>query len=186
MEQQLAGKKWYVLRAISGKERKVKEYIENEMARLGLQNVVTKVLVPTRKVYQIKNGKKITKEQNYLPGYVLIEVNGNLDGELISTIKDITGVLYFLGEDNGKKPIPMRPEEAFRMLGIVDDLADKGEEVDMTFNVGESVKIVDGAFADFIGTIEEVDEERKKLKVMVKIFGRKTPVMLNFLQVEKI
>jgi transcriptional antiterminator NusG len=185
MEQQ-AGKRWYVLKAVSGKEKKVKEYIESEVSRLGLENVITKVLVPTRKVYQIRNGKKISKEQNYLPGYVLLEVNGELDTETMNTIKEISGVLYILGTDKGKKPVPMRQEEAFRLLGIVDELADQDEEIDVTFSIGETVKIIDGPFTEFIGTIEEINEERKKVTVMVKLFGKKTPVVLNFLQVEKI
>jgi len=185
MEQQ-AWKRWYVLRAISGKEKKVKEYLENELPRMGLSNIVTRVLVPTRKVYQIRNGKKISREQNYLPGYVLIEVNGELDTETMAKIREIPGVLYFLGTDRGKKPTPMRQEEAYKLLGIVDELSDKDEEIDVNFTIGESVKIIDGPFTEFIGTIEEVNEERKKVTVMVKLFGKKTPVVLNFLQIEKI
>jgi transcriptional antiterminator NusG len=104
----------------------------------------------------------------------------------MAKIREITGVLYFLGVDKGKKPIPMRQEEAFRLLGIVDELADKDEEFDVSFSIGESVKIIDGPFTEFVGTIEEINEERKKVTVMVKLFGKKTPVLLNFLQVEKI
>lgn len=174
-------KKWYVVRAISGKENKVKEYIVSEISRLGLTDYVSQVLIPTEKVYQIRKGKKISKERNYFPGYVLIEAA--LSGEIPHIIKTIPGVLGFLGA-NGE-PIPMRPAEVNRILGKVDELSEKGEEINTPFVVGETVKVVDGPFNSFTGVIEEINEEKKKLKVMVKIFGRKTPLELSFMQVEK-
>ncbi len=173
--------KWYVVRAISGSEKKVKQYIENEISRLGLQNVVTQVLVPTEKVYQIRKGKKISQEKNYFPGYVLIEAI--LSGEIIHIIRGIPGVMGFLGTKG--EPVPMRPAEVRRILGQMDELLDKDEELNEPFIVGETVKVTDGPFNSFTGIIEEVNEEKKKLKVMVKIFGRKTPLELGFLQVEK-
>ena len=174
-------KKWYVVRAVSGKEKKVKEYIESEINRLGLQDFVSQVLIPTEKVYQVRKGKKISKERNYFPGYVLIEAA--LVGELTHIIRNIPNVLGFLG--TGNEPSPMRASEVKRILGKVDELAEQGEGVNIPFIVGETVKVIDGPFNSFSGVIEEINEEKKKLKVMVKIFGRKTPLELNFMQVEK-
>lgn len=174
-------KKWYVVRAISGKEKKVKLYIENEIKRLEKQDYVSQVVIPTEKIYQIRKGKKISKERNYFPGYVLIEAF--LDGEIVHIIKNIPGVLGFLGAKG--EPIPMRPVEVNRILGKVDELSEKGEEIGVPFIVGETVKVIDGPFNSFSGVIEEINEEKKKLKLMVKIFGRKTPLELSFLQVEK-
>ena len=175
-------KKWFVVRAISGKEKKVKEYIEAEISRLNMQDLVSQVLIPTEKVYQIRNGKKISKERNYFPGYILLEAD--LSGEIIHTIKSITGVIGFLGTKSGD-PIPLRLAEVNRILGKVDELAESSEQLSIAFNIGEEVKVIDGPFNSFKGDIEEVNEEKKKLKVMVKIFGRKTPLELSFLQVEK-
>ena len=174
-------KKWYVVRAISGKEKKVKEYLESEINRLGLQDYITQVLIPTEKVFQIRKGKKVSKERNYFPGYVLIEAV--LVGEIPHIIRNIPNVLGFLG--SGDIPSPMRPAEVNRILGKVDELAEQGEGVNVPFIVGETVKVIDGPFNSFTGVIEEINEEKKKLKVMVKIFGRKTPLELNFMQVEK-
>ncbi len=177
-------KKWYVLRAMSGKEKKVKEYIESEIRKDDkLKDFVTRVLIPTEKVYQVRNGKKIVKERNYYPGYVLVEAI--LTGEVYHTLKNIPNVLSFVGEDRGKKPVPLRPEEVNNILGIVDKLEEDNEKIDVSFVVGEEVKIIDGPFKDFIGVIEEVNNEKKKLRLMVKIFGRKTPLDLKFSQVEK-
>jgi transcriptional antiterminator NusG len=175
-------KKWYVLRAVGGKEKKVKELIENEIARLKMQDFVSQVLIPTEKVYQIRNGKKISKERNYFPGYVLIEAN--LVGEIPHILRNISNVLGFLGS-KGDEPIPLRASEVNRILGKVDELAATDEELTTPFFVGESVKVIDGPFNSFTGVIEEVKDEKKKLKVMVKIFGRKTPLELSFMQVEK-
>ncbi len=178
----MADKKWYVVRAISGKEKKVKEYIESEVSRLNLQNNISQVLIPTEKVYQIRNGKKISKERNFFPGYILIEAH--LEGEIPHMIKNITGVIGFLGGKDGT-PVPLRQSEVNRILGKVDELAESDEEINMPYYVGESVKVIDGPFNSFTGIIEEVNDEKKKLKVMVKIFGRKTPLELSFMQVEK-
>jgi transcription termination/antitermination protein NusG len=175
-------KKWYVLRAVGGKEKKVKELIENEIGLLKMQDYVSQVLIPTEKVYQIRNGKKISKERNYFPGYVLIEAN--LVGEIPHILRNIPNVLGFLGS-KGEEPIPLRMAEVNRILGKVDELAATDEELTTPFFVGESVKVIDGPFNSFTGVIEEVNDEKKKLKVMVKIFGRKTPLELSFMQVEK-
>ena len=176
-----SGLKWYVVRAISGKEKKVKEYLESEIKRLNLQDHITQVLIPTEKVYQIRKGKKVSKERNYFPGYVLIEAD--LTGEVPHIIRNVPNVMGFLGTRGEAEPI--RPSEVKRILGKVDELAEQGEEVNVPYIVGESVKVIDGPFNSFSGIIEEINEEKKKLKVMVKIFGRKTPLELNFMQVEK-
>ncbi len=178
-EQQV--KKWYVIRAVSGGEKKVKQYLESEINRLGLHDYISQVLIPTEKVYQIRKGKKISAERNYFPGYVLIEAA--LEGEIPHIIKNVPGVLGFLGSAN--KPVPLRPAEVNRILGKVDELSEKDEELNVPFIVGETVKVTDGPFNSFTGVIEEINEEKKKLKVMVKIFGRKTPLELSFMQVEK-
>ncbi|HKL67851.1 MAG TPA: transcription termination/antitermination protein NusG [Bacteroidales bacterium] len=175
-------KKWYVLRAIGGKEKKVKEYIESEINRLELHDYISQVLIPQEKVYQIRAGKKISKERNFFPGYVLIEAA--LVGEIPHILKNIPNVIGFLGTQEGD-PVPLRKPEINRILGKVDELAASDEEINVPFYVGESVKVVDGPFNSFTGIIEEVNDEKKKLKVMVKIFGRKTPLELSFMQVEK-
>jgi len=175
-------KKWYVLRAIGGKEKRVKEYIESEISRLNIQEYISQVLIPTEKVYQIRNGKKISKERSFFPGYILIEAV--LVGEITHILKNIPNVIGFL-ESEGNCPTPLRQSEANRILGKVDELAESDEEINVPFYVGETVKVIDGPFNSFNGIIEEVNDEKKKLKVMVKIFGRKTPLELSFMQVEK-
>ncbi len=174
--------KWYVVRAISGKEKKVKQYIEAEVARLGIAQLLPQVLIPTEKYYQMRDGKKIAKERNILPGYVLIEAA--LDGELEHVIKNINSVIGFLGDKAGNA-IPMRQSEVSRILGKVDEMTAQGETMGVAYFVGEGVKVMDGPFNGFSGVIEEINEEKKKLKVMVKIFGRRTPLELNYMQVEK-
>lgn len=177
-------KKWYVVRAIGGQENKVKSYIENEISRLGLSDFVEQVLVPTEKVIQIRNGKKINKEKIYFPGYIMVEAN--LSGEVPHVIKSVTGVIGFLGETKGGEPVPLRKSEINRMLGKVDELAVQNDNVAIPYSVGETVKVVDGPFNGFDGVIENVNEEKRKLEVMVKIFGRKTPLELSYMQVDKI
>jgi transcriptional antiterminator NusG len=174
--------KWYVVRAVSGKEKKVKQYIDSEISRLGISHLVPQVLIPMEKYYQMKDGKKIAKERNFYPGYVLIEAV--LDGELEHIIKNVNSVIGFLGGKDGT-PVPMRQAEVNRILGKVDEMSQQGEMMNVSFFVGENVKVMDGPFNGFTGVIEEVNEEKKKLKVMVKIFGRKTPLELNYMQVEK-
>ncbi len=175
--------RWYSLRVISGKERKIKERIELEVERSGWKDYVTNVLVPTEKVYKIRSGKKVISERNILPGYILVQaMPGSFSGEMITAIANIPNVIHFLGRSN---PIPMRQGEANRMLGKVDDSSDAGEALIEPYIVGETIKIIDGPFSEFVGDIQEVNEEKKKMKVIVKIFGRGTEVELNFIQVEK-
>ena len=176
-------KKWYVVRAISGKEKKVKELLELEISRHKLTDFVAQILIPTEKVFQIRNGKKINKEKSYLPGYVLIEAA--LIGEVPHIIKNIPNVIGFLGTVKGGEPVPMRMSEVNRILGKVDELTENEEELRIPFVVGESVKVIDGPFNNFSGVIDNINEEKKKLKVMVKIFGRKNLLELSYMQVEK-
>ena len=177
-------KKWFVLRVISGKEKKTKEYLDKEILRSKWDNVITQVLVPMEKIYKIKDGKKVLKERNFYPGYVLLEANDvKISGEILHGIKNITGVINFLGANN---PTALRKSEVNKILGITDESAAAGATLDEPYIVGESVKITEGPFNNFNGTIEEVSDEKKKLKVNVLIFGRKTPVELNYSQVEKV
>ncbi len=177
-------KKWYVIRAVTGQEAKVKKYITTELARVGLDSQVEDILVPTEKVIQIRKGKKVQKEKTYFPGYIMIKAD--ISGEILHIIRSITNVLGFLGETKGGEPIPLRTYEVNRMLGKVDELAISGEQVSIPFNIGESVKVIDGPFNGFTGSIDNVNEEKRKLEIMVKIFGRKTPLELSYMQVEKI
>ena len=177
------GRRWYSLRVISGKERKIKERIELEIQRSGWTDFITQILVPTEKVYKIRQGKKVISERNILPGYILVEALAkNFTGEMVQAITGMPNVIHFLGRNN---PIPMQQSEANRMLGKVDESQDVGESLLEPFIVGETVKIIDGPFNEFVGDIQEINDEKKKLKVIVKIFGRGTEVELNFIQVEK-
>lgn len=184
MSAEISEKKWYVVRAVSGKENKIKTYIENEVNRLGFGEFVEDILVPTEKVIQIRNGKKISKERVYFPGYIMIKAN--LGGEIPHLIKSITNVIGFLGETKGGDPVPLRQSEVNRMLGKVDELTIQTENVVIPFVIGETIKVVDGPFKGFNGSVEKINEEKRKLEVMVKIFGRKTPLELSYLQVEKV
>ena len=177
-------KSWYVVRAVSGQEHKVKTYIDNEITRLNLQDYISQVLVPTEKVVQVRDGKKVSKEKVYFPGYIMIEAN--LAGETSHIIKSISGVIGFLGETKGGEPLPLRKSEVNRMLGKVDELSLETDNLLIPFTIGETIKVIDGPFNGFNGTIEKINEEKRKLEVMVKIFGRKTPLELSFGQVEKV
>src|ERR1700712_479017 len=163
--------KWYVLRVVSGKERKVKEYLDKEISRSGWSEIVKQVFLPVEKVYKVQNGKKEMLE-------------GKLGDDIRETIKNTSNVIHFLGKEN---PIALRKAEVNKMLGKMDEMAEAGGvSMSEPFIVGETIKIIEGPFNDFNGIIEEVNDEKKKLKVTVKIFGRSTPVELNYMQVEKI
>ena len=170
-------KKWYVLRAVSGKENKVKEYLDADIRNGNLGGYVSQVLIPTEKVYQVRNGKKIVKERSYLPGYVLVEAA--LVGEVAHHLRNTPNVMGFLG--GSENPVPLRQSEVNRILGVVDELQESAEDLNIPYTVGETVKVIVGPFSGFSGLIEEVNGEKRKLKVMVKIFGRKTPLELGFM-----
>ncbi|QCX53497.1 transcription termination/antitermination protein NusG [Elizabethkingia sp. JS20170427COW] len=175
---------WYVLKTISGQENKVKNYIETESKRLNIDADVVQVVIPTEKVVQMRNGKKVFKERPYYPGYIMIQAN--LVGEVPHIIKNIPGVISFLSLTKGGDPVPMRKSEVDRMLGRMDDLSEFAQNVEIPYVEGESIKVIDGPFNGFDGVIEKILEDKKKLEVMVSIFGRKTPLELNYTQVEKV
>ncbi len=173
--------KWYVLRAVSGKEAKVKEYIEAEMKHNEvLASHVSQVLIPMEKHATLRNGKRVIKEKISLPGYVLVEAN--LNGDIASILRFIPNVLGFLG--GMSTPSPVKQSDINRILGNAEDV-DIVDDMDIPYAVDETVKVTDGPFSGFSGIIEEVNTEKRKLKVMVKIFGRKTPLELGFMQVAK-
>lgn len=176
--------KWYVLRVISGKEKKVKEYLDKEVQINGWTKAIFQVLCPVEKVFKVQSGKKVLREKILFPGYLMLEAaDGKLTDEMIQTIKNVTNVIHFLGKDN---PTALRKSEVNKMFGKMDEVSEQGIGYADPYIVGETVRITDGPFNDFNGTVEEVNEEKKKLKVVVKIFGRATPVELNYMQVEKI
>lgn len=183
---------WFVVRAISGQEKKVLQYIQSEIDRLNFQPYINNILIPTEKYFEIRNGKKRSRERNLYPGYIYIQfsdvaLNQNtLQPEIVQVIKDVPGVVGFLGNEKGKQPIPLRDSEIKQILGQVDEMSEIEEVMENPYKVGETVKVLEGAFNGFTGMIEEVNEEKKRLRVLVKIFGRNAPVDLNFLQVERI
>jgi transcriptional antiterminator NusG len=176
--------KWYVLRVVSGKERKVKEYLDKEVKINNWTNSVVQILCPIEKVFKVVAGKKVLREKTLFPGYILLEANhGKLTDDIIHAIKNVTGVIHFLGKEH---PTALRKSEVNKMFGKMDEVSENGISYAEPYIMGETVKIVDGPFNDFNGTVEEINHEKKKLKVVVKIFGRATPVELNYSQVEKI
>ena len=185
-----SSKKWYVLRAAGGKEKKAKEYLEKEIERRSLQDLVSQVLVPTEKVYKIRDGKRVCTERLYFPGYVLIEaeLTGELQHIIRNEIPHMSGFLTEkrdVGKTQEKIPVPIREDEVRRILGEQDEQATTEAETVVDYKTGDAVKITDGPFNGFDGTVEEIVEDRSKLKVMVMIFGRKTILELNFTQVTK-
>lgn len=176
--------KWYVLRIVSGKERKVKEHLDKEVKINGWGNAILQILCPVEKVFKVVNGKKVLREKTLFPGYIMLEaLDGKLNDTMIQGITGVTSVIHFLGKEH---PIALRKTEVNKMFGKLDEVSEAGIGYAEPYIVGETIKIIDGPFNDFNGTIEEVNEEKKKLKIVVKIFGRATPVELNYSQVEKI
>ena len=176
-------KQWYVVRAIGGKEHKVKEYLEAEIRHNHLEDYISQVLIPTEKVYTIRNGKKISKEKVSYPGYVLVECN--LTDECYPLLRNIPNVLGFLMDSkSSNKAAPVSQAEINKMIGTVDE-ATVESMIDESFYVGERVKVINGAFNGFEGVIDEVAQDKRKLKVVVTIFDRQTPLELSFDQVEK-
>jgi transcriptional antiterminator NusG len=173
-------RKWYVLRTFSGHEKKVKQYLESEVERLGLKDKLGEIMIPTETVFEMRKGKKRTREKTFFPGYVLI--NALLDKELQHVISNVPSVVGFL--TTGDQPTPLRPDEVNRILGKIDEARELGEQPEIPFMEGDAVKVVDGPFNNFTGFVEEVYPDKMKVKVMVSIFGRKTPLELDYLQVE--
>ncbi len=180
---------WYVLRVVSGKERKIKEYLDKDIIRNGWDKIIKQVFLPVEKVYKVLNGKKVMRERNFYPGYIMIEIADNkISDDIIQHVSSISNVMHFLTDGKGSKGniISLRKSEVNKMLGKVDEMAEDGGMImNEPFIIGETIKIIDGPFNDFNGVIEEVSDEKKKLKVQVKIFGRATPVELSYMQVEK-
>jgi len=172
--------KWYALHVYSGHETKVLSYVENEVKQQQLEARIKQILVPQENVVEMKDGKKVVKTKNFFPGYVLAEMI--LDKETRHLVLNTPGVINFLGSQNA--PQVIHPSEIERILGRTQD-KEEIETVDMPFQIGDSVKVVDGPFNDFSGFIEEINPEKNKVKVMVSIFGRPTPVELDYLQVEQ-
>ena len=172
-------KKWYVVRTYSGHENKVKAYLESEVARAGMQEKISNVLVPSEKVFEVKDGKKKSKTKNFFPGYILVEAV--LDEKTKYVILNTPSVMSFVGSK--EKPVPLQPDEVRRLIGKIEQKGDV-EQIEVPFHIGEPVKVTSGPFNNFSGFVQEVNEEKMKLKVMVSIFGRKTPVELDFSQVE--
>ena len=167
--------KWYVYRAVSGKEAKVKEYIEGGIQNGLYDGNVAQVLIPTEKVYTQRGSKRVIKERNFLPGYVLVEAR--MIGETAHLLRSTPNVLGTIGE--------AQPHEINRLLGKVDEMQEEILDMTIPYNVGDKVKVTDGPFGGFSGVVEDVDNAKKKLKVMVKVFGRNTPSSLGFMQVER-
>lgn len=183
-----AGIHWFVVRAVSGQEKKVKLYIDNEIIRQKLEEVIPQVLIPSEKVYEMRNGKKRVREKSFFPGYILVSADLT-NNRALDMILNMPGVMGFLGNSqtgtNSKIPLPLRQAEVNRILGRVNEEAQEAAAPTVGYLRGESVKVIDGPFGGFVGTVEEVFEDRKKLNVVVKIFGRNTPVELSYAQVDK-
>ena len=180
--------KWYVLKVVSGQEKKVKSYLETELAKQKLEGHVTQILIPAERVYEMRAGKKKIRERNFFPGYVLICAELS-DGRVSRTIKNIPSVFGFLsarGWGISKTPVPLRQVEINRILGRVDEAEYDALCSTSPFMIGERVKIIDGPFSGFSGSVQEIFEERKKLNIIVKIFERDTPIELSYVQVEKL
>jgi transcriptional antiterminator NusG len=173
-------KRWYAIRTITGHERRVKTFLDNEIPVVGLQDKIAQVLIPEEKVFEVKGGKKKIKLKNFFPGYILI--CALLDDKVENFISRTPSVLKLVG---GKtEPVPLREDEVKRILNRISDSEDK-EKIDVQFEKGDLVKVISGPFVNFSGSINDINYERMKVKVMVSIFGRKTPIELDFTQIEK-
>ncbi len=173
-------RKWYVLRTFSGHEKKVKAHLESEIELQGLEERLSQILIPTEKVFEMRQGKKRTRDKKFFPGYLLIEAV--LDSTLKHIVSGIPSVIGFL--TTGDEPTALQPDEVNRILGKLDAAREQGEQPEIPFKAGDRVKVVDGPFNNFSGAVEEVYPDKMKVKVMVSIFGRRTPLELDYLQVE--
>jgi len=173
-------RKWYAIRTITGHEKRVKNYLEGEIPILGLEYKISQVLIPEEKVFEVKGGKKKIKYKNFFPGYILVEAT--LDKEVVNFISRAPSVLKMVGDKY--EAIALREEEVKRILGRIND-SDEKEKIDVQFEKGDPIKVISGPFVNFSGSIDEINFERMKVKVMVSIFGRKTPIELDFTQIER-
>jgi transcriptional antiterminator NusG len=173
-------KKWYAVRTITGHEKRVKNYLDSEIAESGLAEKISQVLIPEEKVFEVKGGKKKIKYKNFFPGYILVEAL--LDREVMFFLSRAPSVLKMVGDKN--EAIALRDDEVKRILGRINE-SDEKEKIDVQFDKGDLVKVISGPFVNFNGTINEINLERMKVKVMVSIFGRKTPIELDFTQIER-
>ena len=176
--------RWYVVHVYSGSEKKVAQSIEEQVRQAGFEDMIEEVLVPTEEVVEVARGKKKTVERRYFPGYVLMKAV--MTDDVYHLVKDTPKVSGFLGAEGGKKPLPVRQREVDRILGTSTDSAAERPRPKISFEIGEQVQVNDGPFQGFEGSVEEIDEENGRLKVTVSIFGRGTPVDLEFEQVAKI
>jgi transcriptional antiterminator NusG len=175
----MANLKWYVVHTYSGHEQKAKRHLESAVAQYGLEEKITQILIPTEEVTEMRQGRRSTSTKKFLPSYMLIEME--LDKQTEHLVRNTPGVTSFVG--TAGKPVPVTQAEVDRIMGQMD--RGRVEEVtDFPFRTGDSVKVIDGPFSDFSGFVSEINLERKKVKVMVSIFGRPTPVELDFLQIE--
>lgn len=179
MNDQIPKKRWYALRTFSGHENKVKAHLENESKLAGLDERISSVMVPSEKIFEIKEGKKKSKTKTFFPGYILVEAI--LDKETRHLILNTPSVISFVGPRG--EPVPLQFDEVRRLIGRMEERKDV-EVMEVPFHIGEPIKVIDGPFNNFTGFVQEVNQEKMKVKVMVSIFGRKTPVELDFTQVE--
>ncbi len=180
------GHDWYVVRCFSNHEKKVKDYLEREMELQGLEDRIAEILIPTETVVEIRSGKKRTREKNFFPGYLLVKTTYN--EEVNNLVQGAPSTIGFLKSGkNDIRPNPLRKAEVDRILGRVEgseEVLEKGGKIKVPYNEGDLVKVIDGPFKDFDGTVQEVNADKLKLRVMVSIFGRKTPVEVDVSQVE--
>lgn len=199
MTDEIEKREWYVLRCVGGQEKKIGNLIITEVRANKLSGDLGEddVKIPTEKIVQIRKGKKMTTDRILFPGYIMInplvyltrkEEGGTykMKGELPHVIKAVTGVVGFLSERKGGDPVPMRQKEVNRMLGQLDDMALQSDNVDIPYEIGQTVKVIDGPFKGYDGVVEELNEEKRKLRVAVKVFARRTPLELGYMQVDKI
>lgn len=171
--------KWYAIRTFTSHEKKVKDSILFEAKRLKIEDKILEVVIPNETVFEVRNGKRRQKEKNFLPGYIL--VHAYLDKKVVDVIQNLPSVVSFVGRRNGA--VPLQPDEVDKILGRVDERKDIAT-IETSFQIGDPVKVIDGPFSSFSGTVKEVNNEKQKLKVEVGILGRKTPVELDYSQVE--
>ncbi len=178
----MSEKKWYAIRIYSGKEARVKAHIEHEIKLAGIEDKIGNVIIPSENIIEMKDGKKRVKNKVFFPGYMVVEMV--LDSQTQHVVVNSPGVINFVGPRN--EPVPLRQSEVENILGKIEKSHEKEikGKIDIPFSIGDSIRVVDGPFSDFTGYVEEINEEKNKVKVNISIFGRQTPVELDFLQIE--